>query len=578
MHKCTKLIFKFLIAIMLIFNVSCQKEELKQDKKYSVTNQIHKPPLHSIKFHNSSSLKTIVSTNTGLKTKLQNFSLPNTSNRTVESLNYGFSIDTTRAQHIQTASYNSYTFVVERNSQDSSILENYMYTEFNTGNHKQYLIAYPIIITDNNTVSYDIDNASIQVIDDVSLLSRNNETINCIKSVSYQEPICVEYDCNDHGGNGNGQHSGGVACENGSIQSGYNCTPGGWIEEEDCSGSSGGSGNPRVLEPYDVPDGTPGIPTDNTPTNTPEEVMLLPFLEVTLAYEIENCINSGSDSNIPDNTTIPQGTISSLNLSQVILSQMFNYLNQNNCSEEAQEFTKLAIEAFEDGDEVDFEEKIINKLTGKAKCIYAKIKVQNTVRKALNRFQDVNSPAKLKLESVSLGESFGNTIAPDENDLIKVQLNTDNGFWGVDFQPNVLVAQTLFHEIIHAEFYRQLVHAVGEGNYTQITVGELHQALINKKLYTLYEHVRRHRDWSHNFMANHYRDTIARVIQEYATGIAVSDSQQPQQLYMNLAWRGLRIDNQIEAWDNLSISQQEAINNIIDNYTINNSNQNCNAQ
>src|SRR5690606_19467781 len=114
-----------------------------------------------------------------------------------------------------------------------------------------------------------------------------------------------------------------------------------------------------------------------------------------------------------------------------------------------------------EGGEVDWEEKIINNLTGKAKCIYDKIEQFNGVRKALNRFQETNSPANLVFENASLGNNFGNTISPDANDLITVQLNNDSGFWGVDYQPNVLVAQTIFHEIIHAEFFRQIVIAIG---------------------------------------------------------------------------------------------------------------------
>lgn len=244
-------------------------------------------------------------------------------------------------------------------------------------------------------------------------------------------------------------------------------------------------------------------------------------------------------------------------------------------SPEAIAFANTAIEAICNGGEVDFDKKIINNLTGKAKCIYKKIAQQNGVRKALDRFQSTSSPANLILENASLGNYFGNTISPDANDLITIQLNSDSGFWGVDYQPNVLVAQTIFHEIIHAEFFRQIVIAIGAGNYNGATVQEVINALENSNYATLYEYYRTYNDWSHNFMADYYRDTIARVTQEYATGVAVPDNEQPQQLYIDLAWKGLRGDGFIVAWDQLTEDEKQAIDNTINNFTTNNSNQIC---
>ena len=226
--------------------------------------------------------------------------------------------------------------------------------------------------------------------------------------------------------------------------------------------------------------------------------------------------------------------------------------------------------------EIDFQEKIVNNLTGKAKCIFDILQEQDAVKSALNRFRDEESPANLAFEMKSLGEVHGNTDPPTSNDLIVIQLNSDSGFWGVGFQPNLLVAQTIFHEMLHGEFFRQLIEAIGAGNYTEASVGDIFQALIDNEYYTLYEHIRNHKDWSHNFMANYYRETIARITQEYDTGITVPTNQQPDQLYLDLAWRGLRIDGEVQAWDNLSNEEQTRIDNAINMYTEQNSNQTCN--
>ncbi|REG76929.1 hypothetical protein [Algoriphagus antarcticus] len=76
-------------------------------------------------------------------------------------------------------------------------------------------------------------------------------------------------------------------------------------------------------------------------------------------------------------------------------------------------------------------------------------------------------------------------------------------------------------------------------------------------------------------MAAHYRETIARMLQEYKTGIEVSVSQLPSSIYMDLAWEGLNHDN-ISAWQD-AISQEERtrIDQTISNYINQNNNQNC---
>lgn len=214
-------------------------------------------------------------------------------------------------------------------------------------------------------------------------------------------------------------------------------------------------------------------------------------------------------------------------------------------------------------------------LTGKSKCIYDKIENQDAIKSVLDRFRDSNSISSLRIELASLGDAFAETLPPDASDLIVIQLNNDSGFWGVDFQPNLLVAQTIFHEVIHAEFFRQIVIAIGAGNYHGATPLQVLNALQNSDYSTLYDHYRRYRDWSHNFMANYYLDTIARATQEYVTGISVPNSQAPQELYLNLAWKGLRNDGEVQAWDELTEAQKTAIDNIIFNYTDANKNENC---
>ena len=127
--------------------------------------------------------------------------------------------------------------------------------------------------------------------------------------------------------------------------------------------------------------------------------------------------------------------------------------------------------------------------------------------------------------------------------------------------------------MVHAEFFRQLVDAIGAGNYNGASIGEIRQALIDGQYYTLYEHIRDHKDWSHNFIANYYRETIAQITQEFDTGTAVSDDGQPNQLYLDLAWRGLIGNN--DTWFTLPLSERIQIENTVNNYVTNNANETC---
>ncbi len=72
-----------------------------------------------------------------------------------------------------------------------------------------------------------------------------------------------------------------------------------------------------------------------------------------------------------------------------------------------------------------------------------------------------------------------------------------------------------------------------------------------------------------------YRDTIARVTQEYITGLEVSDDEEPLDLYLKLAWRGLNNDG-VTAWNSLSEDQREDINNTINTYLTEHNSQTCN--
>lgn len=75
-------------------------------------------------------------------------------------------------------------------------------------------------------------------------------------------------------------------------------------------------------------------------------------------------------------------------------------------------------------------------------------------------------------------------------------------------------------------------------------------------------------------MATHYRDALARILQEYETGSVVPDNQQPAQLYLDLSWEGLRYPN-IYTWTSLPQTERDRIDNVISDYISSNQNETC---
>jgi len=71
---------------------------------------------------------------------------------------------------------------------------------------------------------------------------------------------------------------------------------------------------------------------------------------------------------------------------------------------------------------------------------------------------------------------------------------------------------------------------------------------------------------------------LARILQEYDTGIAAPANQQPTQLYLDLSWEGLIYENgnnDIYTWTSLPQSEKDRIKSVIADYISNNLNQTC---
>ncbi len=247
---------------------------------------------------------------------------------------------------------------------------------------------------------------------------------------------------------------------------------------------------------------------------------------------------------------------------------------ETNCNNiDARNFVVKAINALNDSGEVDFEDQIINKLTGKAKCVYGKLKSSSiTFKDMIKKFDGEFPVSHLNLIMEDLGTTRGETRAPDgagnsPDYVITVALNSNSNIHGINYRPNLMSAKTIAHEVIHAEMYRKILSVLNNGgNISGVTIQDV---LNNIKSFPgIYDYYRRHRNWQHQQMATHYRQTIADILKGF------DNNQHPNQFYLDVAWEGLKYPS-ISTWSTLSSIEQNRINKVINDYIAANKNETC---
>ncbi len=206
------------------------------------------------------------------------------------------------------------------------------------------------------------------------------------------------------------------------------------------------------------------------------------------------------------------------------------------------------------------EEQIINNLTGKADCVYQKLLNSSTgFANAIKKFDGEFPVSHLTLsinDSLRSG-NYGRTSPPSN-------FNTTVEFSNVQLSniSDLGSAVAFAHEIIHAEIYRKMLSAAQTGDLEPETMTQQQQIdFVNRLrddfpgIYDYY--ITRYRPtWNHNMMAQHYRKTIADIIE-------VFDNQRlSREIYDDVSWAGLRTledMNQSVAWSSLSSLEQRRV-------------------
>jgi hypothetical protein len=222
--------------------------------------------------------------------------------------------------------------------------------------------------------------------------------------------------------------------------------------------------------------------------------------------------------------------------------------------------------------------RIDNELTGKAKCVYDKLKKLSTgFKNAIQKFDGEFPVSHLNLIMEDLGNTRGETRAPDgagtsPDYVITIAINNNSNIHGASYRPNLMTAKTIAHEVIHAEMFRKLLSLAKQGNLNFSNLTRQQQIdftlAIKNDFPGIYDYYKRHKDWQHEQMASHYRKTIADILKDF------DNNQRQNQFYLDIAWEGL-IKSNISSWTDLSQQEQDRIKKVISDYINTNKNENC---
>ena len=207
--------------------------------------------------------------------------------------------------------------------------------------------------------------------------------------------------------------------------------------------------------------------------------------------------------------------------------------------------------------EVEIDKIDADGLTGKADCVYKKmVDNKNNINWILENFKDGGEPSEFDLKFV-MSTTLGNltnasTVKSGNTFLIKINQNRAE-----NINTTLTIARTILHEGIHA---RLREFASREGSNETRFPG-------------VYDYFREYgKNWDHQQMASHYRSTIAQGLKQY------DNAQHSDTYYDALAWEGLSEIKDLngnqdtiytEAWQELSISQQQEVLNIISTEKLN---------
>lgn len=193
---------------------------------------------------------------------------------------------------------------------------------------------------------------------------------------------------------------------------------------------------------------------------------------------------------------------------------------------------------------------IINNLNGRLRCIYNNlINSSNSFKNMIKKFDGEFPVSHLRISGRELPNGNAKTIEPI-NYITDIVINTQNEKLN---RPNLSIARTIIHEIIHAEMYRKMLSLANKDG--RIDTKKLKTMLSNGDYPGMFDYYTQYgiNGMQHQQMASHYVNTISYFLKQYQPGLS-------NEIYESLAWSGLY---NTTAWNNLSNSKREKILSII---------------
>lgn len=330
--------FTALLVLLLMFN--CQKDDTVEEPTQNINqSRYYVKIVNKDFFENNSDLtrklailnpkpKGNIDSNSGL-------------NREIYNEEYGFTIETDYVKYVEdfeTGSH-SYSFPLTRDIPEDDKLENLVFQSNDLGTYDAFIVKYGFTKEEYEFLEIEqLENLSTKyssiVFDDIDLPDKDSERIS-LQFVCIEVWVEVNNTSND---NGNLDGSTPVFTDIWVLE-GMDC------EWQTTGGGDGNGGNDGPPPPGDYNDNTTnGTNTTGGGTTNPQYPFISSPTTIQPWQEVLECMNSVLQVGNTDNTTLTDSTIQWLQNHKSEAGQINQFLEQNSCSEEAQEL----VDDFED--------------------------------------------------------------------------------------------------------------------------------------------------------------------------------------------------------------------------------------
>ena len=435
---------------------------------------------------------------------------------------YDFSIETDEAFYIEYEDYHSYTFNVYRNN-NSPLTENLILSLQADLSYKVFLASYDLTeeeieLIRNHEYAGVLDKMSMTELEDFNTagLLRSDRTcyewgtLYVSQGTGWEIYGWSEVDCPEEIDAGDSSTGGGTDPDTSGDQ--------------DPLGGGGGSGGGGVDddEEGNPPDDDEECILDSSGNCIENVTTPFPPKELNDIEIIDNCIEDFG-TNLQT-------------LSEADISAIADFITNNGCSEENQNFIEKAIEALDndgiDDGEVDWRNIVILDDSfvdnEKAKCVYDKLKIDNSLlfRDTVGAFiDDPEFNLTFKVGNCNNTDDAC-TNAENPNDIIIIIEDTNQSGLGV--------AALILHEAVHAEIHRFVA---------QFESGvDINDRPRLFQLYAFYKgwaenHEDEDYNWTqdahHQYMVENYVNKIASVVRR------LDKNNYPLSHYIGYGWDGL---------------------------------------